>query len=65
MLNAEPHHFEVEFNKPYAEITASDVLEKATQFLKDYNDASGDKSLPKSLNERLSLRYITQLRKPV
>ena len=66
MLNAEPHHFEAKFDKPYAEITADDVLEKATEFLKAYTGAFQPvQKLPDDLKDCLSLRYITQVRKVV
>ncbi|PIL36521.1 hypothetical protein GSI_00210 [Ganoderma sinense ZZ0214-1] len=36
MLNVEPHHFEATFDKPYDQITANDVLEKAATFIDAY-----------------------------
>ncbi|KAI1782697.1 hypothetical protein LXA43DRAFT_1068375 [Ganoderma leucocontextum] len=41
MLNVEPHYFEAKFNKPYEQITADDIIEKAMESLMDYRAAVG------------------------
>lgn len=65
MVNTEPFHFEAQFNKPYSQITANDVLKKATEFLEDYSNSPGHGGrvrLPEDLRDALSLRYITKVR---
>ncbi|KAI1797089.1 hypothetical protein LXA43DRAFT_911505 [Ganoderma leucocontextum] len=61
MLNAEPHHFVAEFNEPYEQLKASDILKKAAKFLEDYFTHHGDcENLPEDVRSRLLLRYLTK-----
>ncbi|KAI1782699.1 hypothetical protein LXA43DRAFT_425094 [Ganoderma leucocontextum] len=61
MVNTEPHQFRAKFNKPYEELKASDILEKAAKFLKDYfTHHRTDEAVPEDVRSQLLLRYLTE-----
>nr|VWO99299.1 Uncharacterized protein [Ganoderma boninense] len=59
MLNIEPHHFEITFNKPYQDIVAADVLQGAGDFIASYSAQGGYRQMfPLNVASTLMLRHL-------